>query len=283
MRAGIAALSTAVNNFASRCPNSQLVIVGYSQGAQVADNSFCGGPDANQGYSQTTPAFSAAAMNQIKAVIEMGNPRFVAGVAYQVGSCRTQGFSPRPRGYSCAVRKSFHEILIFFLRVLGTYELTIPLSLHCSPPAKSRATATARTPTAARATTRTCTRVTARCTDRLRWLSSRVRLVAARVEVAPLLLLLLLPPAQAMRLRLLRRRGVVVLRSGGSVVGRGEFFLSFFFFAFFPGGGGSIGLRCGDFGRSDVLTFDDCRWTGATCCQSGSTCKSTGQWYSQCQ
>ena len=37
----------------------------------------------------------------------MGNPRFVSGVAYQVGSCKTQGFSPRPKGYSCSVRKMF--------------------------------------------------------------------------------------------------------------------------------------------------------------------------------
>ena len=104
MRAGIAAMASAVNGFNSRCPNTQLVIVGYSQGGQVADNAFCGGPDANQGYSTTTPAFSAAAMSQIKAVIEMGNPRFRSGVAYQVGTCKTQGFSPRPQGYSCSVR-----------------------------------------------------------------------------------------------------------------------------------------------------------------------------------
>ncbi|KAM0693237.1 hypothetical protein Q7P36_006490 [Cladosporium allicinum] len=102
MRAGIAAMASAVNGFNSRCPNSQLVIVGYSQGGQVADNAFCGGPDANQGYSTATPAFNSAAMGQIKAVIEMGNPRYRSGVAYQVGSCRTQGFSPRPQGYSCS-------------------------------------------------------------------------------------------------------------------------------------------------------------------------------------
>jgi hypothetical protein len=97
-------MASAVNGFNSRCPNTQLVIVGYSQGGQVADNAFCGGPDSNQGYSQTSPAFNAATMNQIKAVIEMGNPRYVNGVSYQVGSCRTQGFSPRPQGYSCSVR-----------------------------------------------------------------------------------------------------------------------------------------------------------------------------------
>ena len=33
----------------------------------------------------------------------MGNPRYVYGVSYQVGTCRTQGFSARPSGYSCSV------------------------------------------------------------------------------------------------------------------------------------------------------------------------------------
>ncbi|KAM0716696.1 hypothetical protein Q7P37_008141 [Cladosporium fusiforme] len=102
VRAGISAIASAVNSFNTRCPNTQLVIVGYSQGAQITDNAFCGGPDTNQGYSQTSPAFSSAAMNQIKAMIEMGNPRYVYGVSYQVGSCRAQGFSARPSGYSCA-------------------------------------------------------------------------------------------------------------------------------------------------------------------------------------
>jgi acetylxylan esterase len=119
MRAGIAAMASAVNGFASRCPNTQLVIVGYSQGGQVADNAFCGGPDANQGYSTTAPAFSAAAMSQIKAVIEMGNPRYRSGVAYQVGTCKTQGFSPRPQGYSCSVRNLSRNLFCFFAFLQG--------------------------------------------------------------------------------------------------------------------------------------------------------------------
>lgn len=31
----------------------------------------------------------------------MGNPRFVAGVSYQVGTCKAQGFAARPAGYTC--------------------------------------------------------------------------------------------------------------------------------------------------------------------------------------
>ena len=210
-------MASAVNSFNSRCPNSQLVIVGYSQGGQVADNAFCGGPDANQGYSTATPAFNAAAMSQIKAVIEMGNPRYRSGVAYQVGSCRTQGFSPRPQGYSCSVRMTDE---VFVERSQA--------NTNPSPPARSKATATARTPTAARATMPTCTRATARCTGRLRSLSSRASSAAAlEAEEGTAAAAAPLPPAQEMRLRLLRRRVGTVLLSGGSVVGKGESFYLF--------------------------------------------------------
>lgn len=231
MRAGIAAMASAVNGFNSRCPNTQLVIVGYSQGGQVADNAFCGGPDANQGYSTTTPAFSAAAMNQIKAVIEMGNPRYRSGVAYQVGTCRAQGFSPRPQGYSCSVRIVNPRTAL----VVRTFELTTYLR---SPPARSKATATAPTRTAAQATTPTCTRATAQCTGRPRLLSSRASSAAAPGEeeetaaAAPPL-----PPAQAMHLRLLRRRVATALQSGASVAGKGELFPIPLFFS-------DIGASC---------------------------------------
>jgi hypothetical protein len=154
-------------------------------------------------------------MNQIKAVIEMGNPRFRSGVAYQVGTCKTQGFSPRPQGYSCSVR----------IRCQNVLKRNPKLIRINSPQARSKATATARTPTAAPATTQTCTRATAKSTARLHSLSSRVSSAtapeaAAEAVAAPLRLRL--PPARAARLRLLRLRGAAVLPSGGSVAGKGE-------------------------------------------------------------
>ncbi len=57
------------------------------------DNAVCGGPDAGSSITTTTPPISAAALNMIKAVIEMGSPRFVAGLSYDVGTCTAQGVS----------------------------------------------------------------------------------------------------------------------------------------------------------------------------------------------
>ncbi|KAH6844517.1 carbohydrate esterase family 5 protein [Chaetomium sp. MPI-CAGE-AT-0009] len=100
-RQGTSAVASAVNSFNQRCPNSQIVLVGYSQGGQIMDNAVCGGPDSGSGITSTTPPISAAALNQIKAVILMGSPRYVAGLSYNVGTCSAQGFAARPRGYVC--------------------------------------------------------------------------------------------------------------------------------------------------------------------------------------
>ncbi|KAF2092357.1 Acetylxylan esterase At 0.90 angstrom resolution [Rhizodiscina lignyota] len=98
---GISAITSAVNSFNSRCPSTQLVLVGYSQGGQITDDALCGGGDPNEGYSSTAVTFSASALNMIKAAIFMGDPRNVAGLSYNVGTCAAGGFDARPAGFSC--------------------------------------------------------------------------------------------------------------------------------------------------------------------------------------
>lgn len=60
------------------------------------DNAVCGGPDSGSGITSTAPPISAAALAQIKAVILMGSPRYVAGLSYNVGTCAAQGVSHVP-------------------------------------------------------------------------------------------------------------------------------------------------------------------------------------------
>ncbi|KFY91902.1 hypothetical protein V500_04407 [Pseudogymnoascus sp. VKM F-4518 (FW-2643)] len=101
VQAGFAAAATAVNNFNSQCPDTKLVLVGYSQGSEVFDTSLCGGGDPNQGYTNTAVLFSASAVTQIKAAIFMGDPQYVSGLPYNVGTCAAGGFDARPSGFSC--------------------------------------------------------------------------------------------------------------------------------------------------------------------------------------
>ncbi|TEY57667.1 hypothetical protein BOTCAL_0209g00060 [Botryotinia calthae] len=99
--AGVAAVAAAVNAYHTQCPSTKLVLVGYSQGGQIMDDAFCGGGDANNGLTNTVIPIQASAVNMIKAVIFMGNPRYIYGLSYEAGTCRAQGFAPRPSGFSC--------------------------------------------------------------------------------------------------------------------------------------------------------------------------------------
>ncbi|KAL7954780.1 carbohydrate esterase family 5 protein [Trichoderma compactum] len=99
--AGINAVATAVNNFHNSCPDTQLVLVGYSQGGQIFDDALCGGGDTGEGYPNTAVPLSAGAVAAVKAAIFMGDPRNIHGLSYNVGTCTAQGFDPRPAGFVC--------------------------------------------------------------------------------------------------------------------------------------------------------------------------------------
>ncbi|KAJ9606868.1 carbohydrate esterase [Cladophialophora chaetospira] len=95
-----------INNFNKQCPNTKLVVVGYSQGAEIEDNALCGGGDFNQGVTYTNSLISAAASKQIKAVIWAGNPRNSPAETFHYGTCTAGGFSARPSGFSCPTYQS---------------------------------------------------------------------------------------------------------------------------------------------------------------------------------
>ncbi|CAG8956356.1 hypothetical protein HYFRA_00003737 [Hymenoscyphus fraxineus] len=99
--AGTAAVAKAVNDFNTKCPTTQLVLVGYSQGGQIMDNAYCGGGDTNIGLASTDIPIQASAVTMIKAAIFMGDPRYISGLPYNVGTCTAQGFAPRPAGFNC--------------------------------------------------------------------------------------------------------------------------------------------------------------------------------------
>ncbi|KAF5975520.1 putative acetylxylan esterase precursor [Fusarium bulbicola] len=98
---GTQAVTTAVNGLNQRCPQTKIVLVGYSQGGQIMDNNICGGPDSGAGISDSSVLLSASAVQQVKAVIMLGDPRFVSGLSYGVGTCTAGGFDARPAGFTC--------------------------------------------------------------------------------------------------------------------------------------------------------------------------------------
>jgi acetylxylan esterase len=57
------------------------------------DNAFCGGGDSNIGLSSTAVPIQASAITMIKAAIFMGDPRYISGLSYNVGTCTNHGVS----------------------------------------------------------------------------------------------------------------------------------------------------------------------------------------------
>lgn len=57
------------------------------------DDALCGGGDPDEGISNTGVPLSASAVKMIAAAIFMGDPRYVAGLSYEVGSCSAGGVS----------------------------------------------------------------------------------------------------------------------------------------------------------------------------------------------
>lgn len=82
---GTSAVISAVSAFAKKCPSTELVLVGYSQGSEIIDAALCGAGGAGGSLSSYN----------IKASIWMGNPRFKAGAPYNVGTCKAGGFDSR--------------------------------------------------------------------------------------------------------------------------------------------------------------------------------------------
>jgi len=90
---GTAAVVKAVNAYNQKCPSTQIVLIGYSQGGQIMDNALCGGAGAT---------LTGTALAAVKAAIFMGDPHNRDGLPYNVGTCKAQGFSARPAGFSCS-------------------------------------------------------------------------------------------------------------------------------------------------------------------------------------
>ena len=76
--------------FAEKCPDSTMVLVGYAMGAQVLDDVFCGGPDESSFGTSVLPEEVGA---KVAALIWMGDPRFVGGLPYNVGTATAGGVS----------------------------------------------------------------------------------------------------------------------------------------------------------------------------------------------
>jgi cutinase len=90
---GESALRTQLTNEVNSCPSTKVVLLGYSQGAQVVEDMFSGGGGGLLGA--TTAPLSTSITSHVAAVATFGDPRHVAGQAVDLGTARTNGLFPR--------------------------------------------------------------------------------------------------------------------------------------------------------------------------------------------
>ncbi|KAI1143263.1 carbohydrate esterase family 5 protein [Hypoxylon sp. FL0543] len=105
--AGVLAVANQTDAFNQRCPKSKIVMVGYSQGAQIIDDAFCGGPDGPS-LNTTGRSVSSGVSKMVAAIILMGDPRHVDGLPFNVGNATAGGFAARPVGFRCP---AFEDII----------------------------------------------------------------------------------------------------------------------------------------------------------------------------
>ncbi|KAH0421261.1 acetyl xylanesterase [Colletotrichum camelliae] len=97
-KAGVDAMTNLVQDYAKQCPQTKMVLMGYSQGAHVTADVLCG--TSESGFA-ATPAQAADVTDKISAVVLMGDPSHVVGQPFNTGTSQKDGVFPRQDNAAC--------------------------------------------------------------------------------------------------------------------------------------------------------------------------------------
>ncbi|KAF4436082.1 hypothetical protein F53441_13330 [Fusarium austroafricanum] len=102
---GVERLSWGLARYVEDCPETKIILLGFSQGAHVIVDVLCGASSA--GFPPTEPQ-SPAITNNIAAVVLMGDPSTTKGQPFHVGNSAGNGIFPRlkPEGCNCVSDKT---------------------------------------------------------------------------------------------------------------------------------------------------------------------------------
>ncbi|KAF2140016.1 carbohydrate esterase family 5 protein [Aplosporella prunicola CBS 121167] len=90
---GYEATISQLTTYASKCPESKVVLLGYSQGAHVTGDALAGGGGGDMG-AETDPV-STEIGDHVAAVVWYGDPRHMTGEPYDQGTATAEGLFPR--------------------------------------------------------------------------------------------------------------------------------------------------------------------------------------------
>lgn len=100
--AGDAAIARQLTAQVQRCPDQKIVLVGYSQGAQLVGDVLAGGGGVT-GLGPATPPVAAAIASHVVAVVQYGDPRRMPGISSDRGTAvNATGLFPRLPNQSLA-------------------------------------------------------------------------------------------------------------------------------------------------------------------------------------
>jgi acetylxylan esterase len=97
---GDEAIKAELEEEVSKCPGQKILLLGYSQGAQIVGDALGGGggnaKDLGQGDGKETPPAAKSATEKVVGVIQYGDPRRIPGQSFDVGTdTGAEGIFPR--------------------------------------------------------------------------------------------------------------------------------------------------------------------------------------------
>ncbi|KAF4542341.1 Cutinase [Lasiodiplodia theobromae] len=102
---GMNATKSQLTAYVEACPESRIVLLGYSQGAHVTGDALCGG--GGSGLGAATEPVSTDVGEHVAAAVWYGDPRHVAGQSYDEGTATTSGIYPRTAAQLAILAESY--------------------------------------------------------------------------------------------------------------------------------------------------------------------------------
>ncbi|KAL6868778.1 hypothetical protein ACO1O0_000096 [Amphichorda felina] len=82
-----------VREYVKACPDTKVAVMGYSQGAQVATDAFCGGGD--NGFDNEAALPNKLVHSSVVAIVLFGDPSHIANATYNKGTSKNDGIFDR--------------------------------------------------------------------------------------------------------------------------------------------------------------------------------------------
>ncbi|KAK2594742.1 hypothetical protein QQS21_007540 [Conoideocrella luteorostrata] len=97
--AGVDAVKKQLSDYVQACPDAKILLLGYSQGANIIGDALCGGNTGGQGPD--TDPIGGDISSHVAAVVWYGDPRHNAGKSFDKGTAQTDGINARTDNQSC--------------------------------------------------------------------------------------------------------------------------------------------------------------------------------------